>query len=115
MIGDKQRRQLVLMHEGQLLSHAGQHGIEDSAVLARCVIDGAFNALRTLEDRQEAAKYAFAVADRLVGALDAPTAWPPAGMETPAPQPPAPLKQKSKGQASLWLVCFAAFVCCLPR
>lgn len=109
MIPESQRRMLVLMHEGQLIANAGQAGDEDGAALARCVIDGAFNALIRIEGRDKAAEYAFAAADRVVGGIKAPTAWPISRPTQIAPPAAPPEKPK------LWIIVAATIVRCLPR
>lgn len=114
MIPESQRRMLVMMHEGQLLAHAGQHGCETASDLARCVIDGALNALIRTDGREEAAKYAFAAADRVVGGIKAPTAWPLACAPIAQAAPPA-VPAPPKAKLALWEMVFAAFVRCLPR
>ena len=65
------------MYEGQALNFAGQHGTDMGAYSARCCIDGAMNALVRMVGPEEAAQYAFALADRIVGGVREPTEFPP--------------------------------------
>lgn len=71
------RERLIVRQEGVLLQLAGEQGDEYAGLVARCVIDGLANALIRIEGREEAAKMAFALADRLVSGVKSPTQWPP--------------------------------------
>lgn len=85
-------RQRVTLHlEGQMLQLVSSHGKDLAAEHVRGVIDGCFNALIRIEGVDETAKFSFALADRIVGGLKQPTAWPlPAVVEAvPAEPPPA--------------------------
>lgn len=77
-------KQRVLHYEGVMLATVGEHGQEVAASNARCCVDGAMNALIRIEGPQEAAKFAFAMADRAVAAIREPTHVP---MLLPAPVP----------------------------
>lgn len=94
----KDRNEVALSNEGQLLALAGAHSVQYAADVARGVADGAMNALIRLEGREEAAKYAFALADRVVGAVlsSTPTAWvPPAPLEvSPSPEELPPPRRR---------------------
>jgi hypothetical protein len=68
------RRNSMLFHEGQVIQSAGHHGSDHAAHMARAVVDGVMNALIRLDGAEETAKYAFALADRVVGRLKEPTA-----------------------------------------
>lgn len=70
------RPQTVLQHEGQLLQIAATYGNSDAAEHARGVIDGVVNGMLRIEDREDVAKFAFALADRVAGGVKGPTAWP---------------------------------------
>lgn len=94
----KDKNEVALSNEGQLLALAGAHGVQYAVDVARGVADGAMNALIRLEGREEAAKYAFALADRVAGAVlsSTPTAWvPPAPPEVPPP-PDEPQPQRRR-------------------
>jgi len=100
------RSDIMMANEGQLLVAASNWGKDATAEHARGIIDGCFNALVRFEGSEETAKFAFAVADRVAGALKTPTAWPlradeqaasptlgppsPTPVPTPGPLPPAP-------------------------
>ncbi len=71
------RRYSVLSHEGQILASVQHHGPAHAGEVARCVADGALNALIRIEGPEAAAKFAFALADRAVGGVHLePTAGP---------------------------------------
>lgn len=84
------RKQIVLSHEGQCLAMAGPNGggEEHAREVTRCVIDGAFNALIRMEGAEQAAKFAFALSDRVVGQLRQPTEL-PVGPVPPIAKPKA--------------------------
>ncbi|AXK79972.1 hypothetical protein DW352_05230 [Pseudolabrys taiwanensis] len=89
------RSDIMMANEGQLLVAASNWGKDATAEHARGIIDGCFNALVRFEGSEETAKFAFAVADRVAGALKTPTAWPlradeQAASPTPGQTPPAP-------------------------
>jgi hypothetical protein len=67
------RNNYVLNHEGQILSLAGSSGQAIASDYARCVVDGAMNAIIRMEGAEKAAAFAFGVADRVAGGLRAPT------------------------------------------
>lgn len=94
MLSPEIRKQQVLLYEGQAISAAGHHGKDGAIELARCAVDGVMNALIRMEGREAAATYAFALADRVVGGLREPTAFPvapapalPASASPPKPEP----------------------------
>lgn len=66
------RKRVILSNEGQLIQIAS-HNESDGADIVRCHIDGAANALIRIEGREEAARYFFALSDRVVGGLREPT------------------------------------------
>jgi hypothetical protein len=70
------RKRHVLMYEGRALSDTGTHGQETAIEFAHCAIDGIINALIRVERSAAAARYAFALADRVVGGIREPTALP---------------------------------------
>lgn len=70
------RRHVMLSHEGQVLTMTASYGVEGAAEHTRCVVDGCFNALIRMEGPEAAAQYAFALADRVVGRVKEPTAFP---------------------------------------
>jgi hypothetical protein len=71
------RRHSVMAHEGQILASVQHHGTAHAGEIARCVADGAVNALIRIEGPEAAAKFAFALADRAVGGVHLdPTAGP---------------------------------------
>ncbi len=90
------RTNMVLMYEGCALKAVGDNGgAEVACEIARCNIDGAFNALIRMEGAEAAAEYAFALADRVSGRIKAPTAWPPVLAPTVIePAKVAPPKQR---------------------
>lgn len=73
-----QRRNAVMSHEGQILTLAGNSGHEVASDYARCVVDGAMNAIIRMEGAEKASAFAFGVADRVAGGLREPTAIFPA-------------------------------------
>ena len=88
------REKTVLAFEGYWLQTCINS--EGGTMHARCSIDGAINAIVRLDGEEAAAKYAFALADRLVGRLPI-TPWPPArevvnlpALEAAIAPPPAP-------------------------
>jgi hypothetical protein len=101
---------MIMMQEGHLLQHAGTRGKDFATNLARCEIDGSFNALMRLAGADEAATFAFAVSDRVVGRLKTPTQWPlPKIAEAlPAPVPvmtaPALPAAPSPRRYSFWTI-----------
>ena len=90
MMPEDQRRSLIVQCEGHCLSHAGNgFGTDHAADIARCVIDGWMNGLVRIEGEEEAAKYAFALADRIVNRAIKITAYTaPAALMPPTPPPP---------------------------
>lgn len=90
----EQRKRLILSQEGQWIAIASQHG-DDGSELIRASIDGCMNALIRVEGPAAAAEYSFALSDRVVGKLRAPTELPmnliaPAPIEIKAADPPKP-------------------------
>lgn len=83
---------IVLFYEGHLLQAVSGSGEAHVAKLARCMIDGAFNALMRIDGTDAAANYSFAVSDRIVGKLKTPTMWPTPKMteKLPIASPPSP-------------------------
>lgn len=67
------RRNTMLAHEGQLLSMCMSSGAPVAADIARCVADGAMNALIRIEGAEAASTFAFGLADRVAGGLKEPT------------------------------------------
>ena len=67
--------------------------------MARCAVDGVMNALIRMAGREEAAKYAFALADRVVGGLREPTALPMLVAPEAKPEPAPPSKPPPKQSA----------------
>lgn len=67
------RRQLVMNYEGQALQVAGQRGEAAGAWNACCLIDGAANALIRMRGPEAAAEFIFALQDRVVARVRAPT------------------------------------------
>lgn len=68
-----QRRQMVIMFEGQALHGAGHHGVDEQGEHVRCLLDGAANALMRMEGPEDAATFCFALTDRVVGRMRTPT------------------------------------------
>jgi len=68
-------KRIMLGNEGHVIEFAGNHGEPAASEYARAAIDGLFNALVRLEKPEEVAAFAFALADRVVGRVKAPTAW----------------------------------------
>lgn len=85
MMPDEMRRQIVIGCEGNALGNAGNQGVDFAADLARCQVDGNMNALVRMIGREEAAKYALALGDRVAGGLREPTALP--WLVPPKPEP----------------------------
>lgn len=91
------RSDVTLFNEGQIITFAAQQTPELAIEHARGTVDGCFNAMLRLGAAEDAAGFAFAVADRMVERVKEPTAWPlpPAPAPRPteviaAPSPPAP-------------------------
>jgi hypothetical protein len=95
---------IVLMYEGQLLNDAGVNGDSHSAHLAHCMIDGAFNALIRIEGVDAAASFSFAVSDRVVGRIKAPTTWSLPKMNENPPVEPVPPSSPPPRQYSFWAI-----------
>ncbi|MBX3579882.1 MAG: hypothetical protein KF723_21990 [Rhizobiaceae bacterium] len=68
------RKGVILNHEGQILQLAGSAGPDTASDYARCVVDGAMNAIIRMEGAEKASAFAFGVADRVAGGLREPTA-----------------------------------------
>jgi hypothetical protein len=82
----EERKHSMLAHEGQILASVQHLGTARAGEIARCVADGAVNALIRIEGPEAAAKFAFALADRAVGGLHLePTAGP---LVIPPPRAP---------------------------
>jgi hypothetical protein len=79
------KEQMVLAHEGQTLMMAGSHGNDHAVSMGHCVVDGVMNALVRMEGPEKAAEYAFALADRIVGAVKSPTPLPFVPHQIPPP------------------------------
>lgn len=110
------REQMVLFHEGQVLQQAGHSGPEAASENARCVIDGCFNGILRIENRGEAAKYAYAIADRLATGFEAITPWPPlrpelAALNGPQPASPTPLPEPAPAKARFWRIYLLGWAC----
>jgi hypothetical protein len=96
------RQQVTLFNEGQVLSLAGSAGCEHAADYARAAIDGYFNALLRLEGSKEAAGYAFALADRLVARVKAPTEWSPTKQAFTIEAPITPKPKRGLARLVSW-------------
>ncbi len=98
----EEKRHSVLSHEGQVLASVQHYGPAHAGEIARCVADGAVNALIRIEGPEAAAKFCFALADRAVGGVYLePTAGP---IVVPPPRP--------HSQAKVWANgCIVGFVC----
>lgn len=66
------RRQVILASEAAIIKGAADFNDAASVEVARCQIDGMFNAMVRLRGAREAAEYAFARSDRIAGGLPAP-------------------------------------------
>jgi hypothetical protein len=77
-LNDEARRNLVMVYESQALAVGGTCGTPMGVDHARCIVDGAMNAIIRMEGAEKAAAFAFGVADRVAGGLRAPTAIFPA-------------------------------------
>lgn len=96
-----QRREVVMGAEGNMLSNCSRLSADDVSDYARCYIDGAANALIRMQGAEVAARFIFALGDRVAGGLRAQTDWreppaieaikPPPVPVLPAPEP-VPLK-----------------------
>lgn len=84
------RRAIVMQAEGAALHGVGAYGADQQAELIRLQIDGLFNALVRIEGPEAAAKYAFAMSDRVAGGLREPTDFrlPKPVLLQPAPPTP---------------------------
>ena len=67
------RKDIVIAHEGQALMVVGSAGRGYAAEMAMAVTDGLMNALVRMEGSEAAAKFAFALADRVAGGVREPT------------------------------------------
>jgi hypothetical protein len=104
MISPQMRQQLVLSFEGQALTNAHHHGAEGAAEMARCVIDGTMNALIRIEGPVEAAKFALALGDRVVGSVRAPTVRPePESPKLPKITAPQPVSAWAMWSIGCWI------------
>jgi hypothetical protein len=102
MMDEATRRQQIMTYEGHVLSETSR-GACYGADNARCLIDGAFNALIRIDGREAAALFAFAVSDRIAGGLRQPTAWPlPPGAQ-PAPESVAPSPPPEPPEREGWM------------
>lgn len=70
------RHRTVRMQEGSILNVAGNSGDEYAVDCAKACIDGMANALIRIEGREKAAEFAFALCDRIVAGIRAPTEIP---------------------------------------
>jgi hypothetical protein len=111
------RSDVTLFNEGQLITFAAQRTPEEAIEQARGVVDGCFNAMLRLGAAEDAAGFAFAVADRMVDRLKQPTAWPlvttpqpalspPAEIAIAVPPPPAPQR------LGFWPIFAIGYACC---
>lgn len=66
MMPDEQRKAIVIQCEGNCLGNVNHATVEHASDVARAVIDGWMNGLVRMEGEEMAAKYAFALADRVV-------------------------------------------------
>ena len=97
------RRHSVLSHEGQILASVQHHGPAHAGEIARCVADGAVNALIRIEGPEAAAKFAFALADRAVGGVH---------LEPTAAAGPLVIPPRPRSRALAWANgCIVGFVC----
>ena len=78
-----QRRGIMLNHEGQILTLAGGGDLGTASDYARCVVDGAMNAIIRMDGAEKASAFAFGLADRVAGGLREPTAIFPASAALP--------------------------------
>jgi hypothetical protein len=105
---------VMMFNEGQLLQMAGSNGKEFAANYTRGLIDGAFNALMRFEDADDTAKYAFALADRIVGRVKEPTAWPLQPLApVPIPKPVVDVKppEQKPRRFGFWTIFAIGWVC----
>lgn len=120
------RHRVLLTLEGQMLQLAAANGNEAAADHIRGVVDGCFNALMRVDSPDGAAKYALALADRIVGRVELPTAWPlpklPEAVVVAVPPEapvllPAPAETPRPQRMSFWTIfaigfCLGAIVTC---
>lgn len=78
MIPGAVQKNLICGQEGHVLSMASSYGTEYAGEFGRCVADGAMNALVRMEGSEAAARFAFALCDRVVAGVRGPTAVPEA-------------------------------------
>lgn len=69
MLDEETRRKLMLQQEGQVLASAGTYGIPMACESARCLIDGATNALIRIDGAEKTAGFVFALSDRVAGGM----------------------------------------------
>jgi hypothetical protein len=71
-----QRDDMVLFYEGQAIQIAGNHDRAAALDQITAMIDGNVNAMIRVQGAEETSKYAFALADRVVGKVRGATMFP---------------------------------------
>lgn len=88
----------MMHHEGQTLQLAAASGKDAAADYARGAVDGYINALIRLNGADDASRFSFALADRVVSGVRLPTAWPIPKLEEVsikiAVPPPTPVVER---------------------
>lgn len=80
------RRQMVLYHEGQVITTGGNHTQAEAIEIARAAVDGIVNGMMRMGGHKETAEYLFALTDRVVGRIKGVTPLPAALFQrTPDP------------------------------
>lgn len=105
------RREQVMIYEGQAINVAGRYGLEAGLYNARCCADGAMNALIRLGGVEDAAQYAFALADRVAGGIRAPTEFPPKLAAAPAPVEVKPADPPKPARMRFFTIFIAGWLC----
>lgn len=80
--------QRAVSFEGQILQVAGERGADNGIAIAHSMLDGAANALIRLQGTKEAARFAFALSDRIVDQVERPIVTPSLQLAAPVQDAP---------------------------
>lgn len=86
-----ERRGIVMSAEGGMLTNVQRVGVDYTADYTRATIDGHVNALIRMEGAEAIARFAFALGDRVVAGLRAPTDFRALEVKLPELVPGPPL------------------------
>lgn len=100
MLDEATRQRIMLHQEGVVLGNVASIGMEDACSAARCQIDGIANALIRMQGAEDAARFVFALSDRVAGGVRDVTDYLPPflGGEKVIEHepPPAPIKPEKR-------------------